>query len=113
MHENSEITTLQLALYRPDSLLVHANFQTMTNGNTSYKTDLPGSGKYKHASPSIHPKWKLYTCTVLRLISEVPTHWRALEGTEELMLKRTPSLVRKCVDGVVVSIRYDVTVVRV
>ena len=52
------------------------------------------------------------TCTVLRLISEVPSHWRSLNGTGKQIIKRLPLLVRKCADSVALSIRYDVTVVQ-
>ena len=51
------------------------------------------------------------TCTVLRLISEVPTRWRALKSARVQMIKRTLTLVRKRADGVAVSTRYDVTTV--
>ena len=48
------------------------------------------------------------TCAVLRPISEVPSHWRALDGEVERTIERTPFLVRNCADDIPVSIRYDV-----
>ena len=36
-------------------------------------------------------------------------HHQHIEGAGEQMVKRTPLLVRKCADGVAVSICYDVT----
>ena len=53
------------------------------------------------------------TCTVLRLIFQLPTHWRVPEGAGERTIERTPVLVRKCVIGVLVSICYDVMVVQI
>ena len=50
------------------------------------------------------------TWIVLRLISEVPSRLRQLEGAEERTTERLPLLVRKFVDDVAVSIRYEVTV---
>ena len=110
------VKQLQLVLHRPDSLLVHANLQSMTNGNTSYHTDLPGSNSINMYLPTNIQNGNYLYCLETDSRSTYPLEgaggrWRVLEGTGELMLKRTPLLVRKCADGVVVSIRYDVMVV--
>lgn len=53
------------------------------------------------------------TCTVLRLISEVPSHWKTLEDTGGQTIERPPLLGRKCEDGVAVSLHYDIAVVQI
>ena len=45
--------------------------------------------------------------------SEVLRHRRETEGTGEQTVKRLSLLVRKCVDDMVVSTHYDITVVRI
>ena len=82
----------------------------MTNGNTLYHTDLPGNSRINTYFPKQTSKIEA-TCTFLRLISEVPSRRRELEGTEEQTIERIPSLVSKFADDVAVSIHYDVTVV--
>ena len=53
------------------------------------------------------------TCTLFRLISEVPSHWRELESPGERAIETLSSLVTKFADDVAVSIRYVVTVIRI
>ena len=65
-------------------------------------TDLPGSSRIITYFPKQMSKLKT-TCTLLRLISEVPSCWRELEGTGEGMIERLRLLVRKCADDVAVS----------
>ena len=97
-------------LHHPDSLKVLANLQSMANGNSLYHTDLPGSSRINIYFPQQTSKLEA-TCTFLKLISEVPSHQRELEGAGERTMETLPSSVRKCVDNVAVSIRYDVMVV--
>jgi len=53
----SETKKLHLELYHPYSLYyVFANLQSMTNGNTVYHTDLPGSWHINTYFPSKNPK---------------------------------------------------------
>ena len=51
----SETKKLHLELHRPYSLYVFANLQSMTNGNTVYHTDLPGSWCINTYFPSKTP----------------------------------------------------------
>ena len=76
----SETTTLQLALHHPDSLAVLASLQFMTYSNTLYHTDVSDSSCINLFFPQQISEMET-TCTVLRLISEVSSCWRALENT--------------------------------
>ena len=67
-------------------LSVFANLQSMTNGNTSYHTDLP-------VFPQQASRMEA-TCTVMRHISEVPSRWRALENERSKELHRWSENVR-------------------
>ena len=73
---------------------------------------------HKHISPLFpHPPGSSHQNTLphqmftIETQSEILSRWRALEGAGDQRIERTSSLVRKCADGVAVSIRYDVTVV--
>ena len=80
----------------------------MTNGNTSYHTNLPVAVIFHQQKSKMEA-----TCTVVRLISEIPTQWRALKSAGVRTIKRASSLVRKCADGVAESTCYDAMVVQI
>ena len=84
----------------------------MTNGNTVVSHTLTRQWPHKHVF-SQQISELVATCTLFRLISEVPSRWRELESPGERAIEALPSLVRKCADDVAVSIytlsRHDYT----